>query len=250
VVFRFFTPWGSPVLGGSPAGYFLGPAPSIKSGGRRWAWPVAVCVLARGAPYPCLLSYQGPNDLYTAVQKGGSRGTAADNDEVRNSGIHGFLDVDHHFQHSGRRSMSVRFMADIYLNPALHHLPGVSGLTAHISTDDWLDGRALLSRPVHRQTQLTNPDQPYPARHRHFSPPNAGWVPRTFRPTGPEAPLFVRGGQRRVASVISFRPRFCGNLSGNLRRFRHQFSGVRCSGRFWSTWLIATVVAIWLGPSR
>jgi putative ATP-binding cassette transporter len=175
VVFRFFTPWGRQFWR-ITRGYFLGRA-SIKVWVMLGVLLLSVLLAVR---LTVLLSYQG-NDLYTAVQKA-VQGTAAGNDEVRNSGIHGFWMSIIIFSILATIYV-VRFMADIYLTQRFI-IAWRIWLTAHL-TDDWLDGRAYY-RDLFIDNTIDNPDQRIQQDIDIFTA-NAGGTP-TSRPTGPEAP--------------------------------------------------------------
>jgi len=231
VVFRFFTPWGRQFWR-ITRGYFLGRA-SIKVWATLGVLLLSVLLAVR---LTVLLSYQG-NDLYTAVQKA-VQGTAADNDEVRNSGIHGFWMSIIIFSILATIYV-VRFMADIYLTQRFI-ISWRIWLTAHL-TDDWLDGRAYY-RDLFIDNTIDNPDQRIQQDIDIFTA-NAGGTPNI--PSNGTGSTLLFGAVSAVASVISFAA-ILWNLSGNLAVFGINFP----RAMFWTVLvyvLIATVVAIWLG---
>jgi putative ATP-binding cassette transporter len=231
VVFRFFTPWGRQFWR-ITRGYFLGRA-SIKVWATLGVLLLSVLLAVR---LTVLLSYQG-NDLYTAVQKA-VQGTAADNDEVRNSGIHGFWMSIIIFSILAAIYV-VRFMADIYLTQRFI-ISWRIWLTAHL-TDDWLDGRAYY-RDLFIDNTIDNPDQRIQQDIDIFTA-NAGGTPNI--PSNGTGSTLLFGAVSAVASVISFAA-ILWHLSGNLAVFGINFP----RAMFWTVLvyvLIATVVAIWLG---
>jgi putative ATP-binding cassette transporter len=231
VVFRFFTPWGRQFWR-ITRGYFLGRA-SIKVWATLGVLLLSVLLAVR---LTVLLSYQG-NDLYTAVQKA-VQGTAADNDEVRNSGIHGFWMSIIIFSILATIYV-VRFMADIYLTQRFI-ISWRIWLTAHL-TDDWLDGRAYY-RDLFIDNTIDNPDQRIQQDIDIFTA-NAGGTPNI--PSNGTGSTLLFGAVSAVASVISFAA-ILWHLSGNLAIFGINFP----RAMFWTVLvyvLIATVVAIWLG---
>lgn len=231
VVFRFFTPWGRQFWR-ITRGYFLGRA-SIKVWVMLGVLLLSVLLAVR---LTVLLSYQG-NDLYTAVQKA-VQGTAAGNDEVRNSGIHGFWMSIIIFSILATIYV-VRFMADIYLTQRFI-ISWRIWLTAHL-TDDWLDGRAYY-RDLFIDNTIDNPDQRIQQDIDIFTA-NAGGTPNI--PSNGTGSTLLFGAVSAVASVISFAA-ILWHLSGDLDVFGINFP----RAMFWTVLvyvLIATVVAIWLG---
>jgi vitamin B12/bleomycin/antimicrobial peptide transport system ATP-binding/permease protein len=231
VVFRFFTPWGRQFWR-ITRGYFLGRA-SIKVWVMLGVLLLSVLLAVR---LNVLLSYQG-NDLYTAVQKA-VQGTAAGNDEVRNSGIHGFWMSIIIFSILAT-ILVVRFMADIYLTQRFI-IAWRIWLTAHL-TDDWLDGRAYY-RDLFIDNTIDNPDQRIQQDIDIFTA-NAGGTPNI--PSNGTGSTLLFGAVSAVASVISFAA-ILWHLSGDLTVFGINFP----RAMFWTVLvyvLIATVVAIWLG---
>jgi vitamin B12/bleomycin/antimicrobial peptide transport system ATP-binding/permease protein len=231
LAFRYFTPWGRQFWR-ITRGYFLGRA-SIK------VWLMLAVLLLSvllAVRLTVLLSYQG-NDLYTAVQKA-VQGTAAGNDEVRNSGIHGFWMSIIIFSILATIYV-VRFMGDIYLTQRFI-IAWRIWLTAHL-TDDWLDGRAYY-RDLFIDNTIDNPDQRIQQDIDIFTA-NAGGTPNI--PSNGTGSTLLFGAVNAVASVISFAA-ILWNLSGNF-----PFFGIDIPrAMFWTVLiyvLIATVVAIWLG---
>ncbi|WP_077089358.1 ABC transporter ATP-binding protein/permease [Mycobacterium rhizamassiliense] len=231
VAMRYFTSWGRQYWR-ITGGYFVGRS-SIKV----WAMlGVLLLSVLTAVRLTVLLSYQG-NDLYTAVQKA-FQGTAADNPEVRNSGIHGFWMSIAIFVILATIYV-VRFMADIYLTQRFIIAWRV-WLTAHL-TDDWLGGRAYY-RDLFIDNTIDNPDQRIQQDVDIFTA-NSGGTPNA--PSNGTGSTLLFGAVNAVASVISFAA-ILWNLSGSLTIFGVTFPRVM----FWTVViyvLIATVVAIWLG---
>ena len=231
IAFRYFTPWGRQFWR-ITRGYFVGPA-SIK------VWLVLGVLLLSvllSVRLTVLLSYQG-NDLYTSVQKA-VQGVAASNDNVKNSGIHGFWMSLVIFSVLAILYV-IRFMADIYLTQRFI-IAWRMWLTAHL-TDDWLDGRAYY-RDLFIDNTIDNPDQRIQQDIDIFTA-NAGGTPNI--PSNGTGSTLLFGAVNAVASVISFAA-ILWNLSGNLNLFGVDFP----RAMFWTVLiyvLVATVVAIWLG---
>ena len=229
--FRYFTPWGRQFWR-ITRGYFVGPA-SIKV----WLMlSVLLLSVLLSVRLTVLLSYQG-NDLYTSVQKA-VQGVAASNDNVKNSGIHGFWMSLVIFSVLATLYV-IRFMVDIYVTQRFIIAWRV-WLTAHL-TDDWLDGRAYY-RDLFIDNTIDNPDQRIQQDIDIFTA-NAGGTPNN--PANGTGSTLLFGAVNAVASVISFAA-ILWNLSGNLNLFGVEFPRVM----FWTVLvyvLIATVVAIWLG---
>ena len=231
VAFRYFTPWGRQFWR-ITRGYFVGPA-SVK------VWLVLGVLLLSvllSVRLTVLLSYQG-NDLYTSVQKA-VQGIAAGNDNVKNSGIHGFWMSIGIFVILATLYV-IRFMADIYLTQRFI-IAWRMWLTAHL-TDDWLDGRAYY-RDLFIDNTIDNPDQRIQQDVDIFTT-NAGGTPNI--PSNGTGSTLLFGAVNAVASVISFAA-ILWNLSGNLNLFGVDFP----RAMFWTVLvyvLIATVVAVWLG---
>ncbi|WP_025737083.1 ABC transporter ATP-binding protein/permease [Mycobacterium genavense] len=229
--FRFFTPWGRQFWR-ITRGYFVGPA-SVK------VWlllGVLLLSVLLSVRLSVLLSYQG-NDLYTSVQIA-VQGTAAGDDAVKQSGIHGFWMSIAIF--CGLAALYViRFMLDIYITQRFI-ISWRIWLTAHL-TNDWLAGKAYY-RDLFIDHTIDNPDQRIQQDIDIFTA-NAGGTPNN--PSNGTGSTLLFGAVNAVASVISFAA-ILWNLSGDLTLF-----GVTLPrAMFWTVLvyvLIATVVAIWLG---
>ena len=148
VAFRFLTPWGRQFWR-ITRGYFVG-ARSI----RVWLMlGVLLLSVLLSVRLIVLLSYQG-NDLYTAVQKA-VQGMAADDDVVKQSGIHGFWMSIAIFSVLAGLYV-IRIMADLYLTQRFI-IAWRMWLTARL-TDDWLAGKAYY-RDLFIDNTIDNPDQ-------------------------------------------------------------------------------------------
>jgi putative ATP-binding cassette transporter len=231
VAFRYFTPWGQQFWR-ITRGYFVGAA-SVKV----WLM-VGVLLLSvlLSVRLTVLLSYQG-NDLYTAVQIA-VQGTAAGDDAVKQSGIHGFWMSLVVFSVLAVLYV-IRFMADIYLTQRFI-IAWRIWLTGHL-TDDWLDGKAYY-RDLFIDKTIDNPDQRIQQDIDIFTT-NAGGTPNN--PANGTGSTLLFGAVNAVASVISFTA-ILWKLSGNLNLFGIEFP----RAMFWTVLIyvmIATVVAIWLG---
>jgi vitamin B12/bleomycin/antimicrobial peptide transport system ATP-binding/permease protein len=231
VAMRYFTPWGRQFWR-ITRGYFVG-AQSIRVWLMLGVLLLSVLVSVR---LMVLLSYQG-NDLYTAVQKA-VQGIAADDNRVKESGIHGFWISIAIFSALATLYV-IRFMIDIYLTQRFI-IAWRMWLTAHL-TDDWLDGRAYY-RDLFIDNTIDNPDQRIQQDIDIFTA-NAGGTPNI--PSNGTGSTLLFGAVNAVASVISFAA-ILWNLSGNLNVL-----GVDLPrAMFWTVLvyvLVATVVAIWLG---
>ncbi|OBA73562.1 multidrug ABC transporter ATP-binding protein [Mycobacterium sp. 1554424.7] len=231
VAFRYLTPWGRQFWR-ITRGYFVG-----RSSVKVWLWlGVLLLSVLASVRLSVLLSYQG-NDLYTALQKA-FQGTASGNEEVRNSGIHGFW-----------MSLAIfcllaslwvlRFAVDVYLTQRFI-IAWRMWLTAHL-TDDWLEGRAYY-RDLFIDNTIDNPDQRIQQDIDIFTA-NAGGTPNT--PSNGTGNTLLFGAVNAVASVISFAA-ILWNLSGNLNLFGFTLP----RAMFWTVLvyvLVVTVVAVWLG---
>ncbi|OBF62829.1 multidrug ABC transporter ATP-binding protein [Mycobacterium sp. 852002-50816_SCH5313054-b] len=231
VAFRFLTPWGRQFWR-ITRGYFVGPA-SIK------VWLMLAVLLLSvllSVRLTVLLSYQG-NDLYTGVQKA-VQGIAADDDNVKQSGIHGFWMSIAIFSVLATLYV-IRFMIDIYLTQRFI-IAWRIWLTAHL-TDDWLDGKAYY-RDLFIDNTIDNPDQRIQQDVDIFTA-NAGGTPNI--PSNGTGSTLLFGAVNAVASVISFTA-ILWQLSGDL----DVFGLVLPRAMFWTVLvyvLVATLVAIWLG---
>ncbi|OBI45662.1 ABC transporter ATP-binding protein/permease [Mycobacterium sp. E796] len=231
VAFRYLTPWGRQFWR-ITRGYFVGP-----SSVRVWAMlGVLLLSVLCSVRLTVLLSYQG-NDLYTAVQKA-VQGIAADDANVKQSGIHGFWMSIGIFSVLATLYV-IRFMIDIYLTQRFIIAWRV-WLTAHL-TDDWLDGKAYY-RDLFIDNTIDNPDQRIQQDIDIFTA-NAGGTPNI--PSNGTGSTLLFGAVNAVASVISFAA-ILWQLSGNLEIF-----GFELPRAMFVTVLVyvlvATVVAVWLG---
>ncbi len=231
VAFRFFTPWGRQFWR-ITRGYFVGPA-SVKVWLMLGVLLLSVLLSVR---LTVLLSYQG-NDLYTGVQKA-VQGIAADDANVKQSGIHGFWMSIGIFSVLATLYV-IRFMIDIYLTQRFI-IAWRIWLTAHL-TDDWLDGKAYY-RDLFIDNTIDNPDQRIQQDIDIFTT-NAGGTPNV--PSNGTGSTLLFGAVNAVASVISFAA-ILWHLSGNLDVFGLELP----RAMFWTVLvyvLVATVVAVWLG---
>ena len=230
-LFRYFTPWGRQFWRITHE-YFVGPQ-SV----RVWLMlGVLLLSVLLSVRLTVLLSYQG-NDLYTSVQKA-VQGLAAGDDNVKQSGIHGFWMSLAIFSVLAVLWV-IRFMADIYLTQRFIIAWRV-WLTAHL-TDDWLAGKAYY-RDLFIDNTIDNPDQRIQQDVDIFTT-NAGGTPNI--PSNGTGSTLLFGAVNAVASVISFAA-ILWNLSGDLNIFGFTFP----RAMFWTVLvyvLIATVVAVWLG---
>jgi len=231
VAFRFLTPWGRQFWR-ITRGYFVG-ARSI----RVWLMlGVLLLSVLLSVRLIVLLSYQG-NDLYTAVQKA-VQGMAADDDVVKQSGIHGFWMSIAIFSVLAGLYV-IRIMADLYLTQRFI-IAWRMWLTARL-TDDWLAGKAYY-RDLFIDNTIDNPDQRIQQDVDIFTA-NAGATPNS--PFNGSGSTLLFGAVNAVASVISFAA-ILWNLSGDLNLFGVDFP----RAMFWTVLvyvLVATVVAVWLG---
>ncbi|MEE6177453.1 ABC transporter ATP-binding protein/permease [Mycobacterium sp. 050134] len=231
VVFRFSTPWGQQFWR-ITRGYFSG----IRSF-RVWLMlGVLLLSVLLGVRLMVLFSYQS-NDMYTAVQMA-VQGIATGDDEVKQSGIHGFWASIGIFVLLATLYV-FRILTDLYLTQRFI-IAWRMWLTAHL-TDDWLEGRAYY-RDLFIDNTIDNPDQRIQQDIDIFTA-NAGGTPNS--PGNGTGSTLLFGAVNAVASVISFAA-ILWNLSGNLT-----ILGVDLPrAMFWTVLVyvfFATVVAIWLG---
>lgn len=231
VLLRFSTRWGRQYWG-ITRGYFTG----------THAVPVwlmlAVLLLSviASVRLNVLLSFQG-KDLYNGLQKA-FQGMGADNEAVRQSGIHGFW-----------MSLAIfcvlaaifiaRVMGDIYLTQRFIIAWRV-WLTAHL-TADWLDGRAYY-RTRFIDNAIDNPDQRIQQDIDIFTT-GAGATPNI--PSNGTTDTLLFGAVNAVASVLSFAA-ILWNLSGNLTVLGLDIP----RAMFWIVIvyvLAATVITFWIG---
>ncbi|BBZ69593.1 ABC transporter ATP-binding protein/permease [Mycobacterium paraseoulense] len=231
VAFRYLTPWGRQFWR-ITRGYFVG----ARSVGVWLMLGVLLFSVLLSVRLMVLLSYQG-NDLYTAVQKA-VQGLAADDDAVKQSGIHGFWMSIAIFSVLAVLYV-IRFMIDIYLTQRFI-IAWRMWLTANL-TDDWLAGRAYY-RDLFIDNTIDNPDQRIQQDIDIFTA-NAGGTPNI--PSNGTGSTLLFGAVNAVASVISFAA-ILWNLSGSLTVLGVEFP----RAMFWTVLvyvLVATLVAIWLG---
>lgn len=231
VALRYLTPWGQQFWR-ITRGYFVGSA-SIKV----WLMlGVLLLSVVLSVRLNVLLSYQS-NDLSTAVQIA-VQGMAADDDKIKQSGVHGFWMSIAIFILLATLFV-MRVMADIYLTQRFVIAWRV-WLTANL-TDDWLEGRAYY-RDLFIDNTIDNPDQRIQQDIDIFTA-NAGGTPNA--PTNGTTNTLLFGAVNAMASVISFAA-ILWNLSGDLT-----VAGVNLPrAMFWVVLvyvLVATVVAFWLG---
>jgi vitamin B12/bleomycin/antimicrobial peptide transport system ATP-binding/permease protein len=232
LAFRYFTPWGRQFWR-ITRGYFVGRA-SVKVWLMLGVLLLSVLVSVR---LTVLFSYQG-NDLLTGVQKA-VQGIAAGDDEVKQSGIHGFWMSIVIFSLLAALYVG-RYMADIYLTQRFI-VAWRMWLTAHL-TDDWLDGRAYY-RDLFIDNTIDNPDQRIQQDIDIFTANASPSTPNI--PSNSTLNTLLFGAVNAVASVISFAA-ILWNLSGNLNVFGMEVP----RAMFWTVLvyvLVATGVAIWLG---
>ncbi|OBK63564.1 multidrug ABC transporter ATP-binding protein [Mycobacterium colombiense] len=228
---RYLTPWGRQFWR-ITRGYFVGSA-SIKV----WLMlGVLLLSVVLSVRLNVLLSYQS-NDLSTAVQIA-VQGMAADDDKIKQSGVHGFW-VSIAIFILLATIFVIRVMADIYLTQRFIIAWRV-WLTGNL-TDDWLAGRAYY-RDLFIDNTIDNPDQRIQQDIDIFTA-NAGGTPNA--PTNGTTNTLLFGAVNAMASVISFAA-ILWNLSGDLT-----VAGVNLPrAMFWVVLvyvLVATVVAFWLG---
>ncbi|OBH52004.1 ABC transporter ATP-binding protein/permease [Mycobacterium sp. E2479] len=231
LAFRYLTPWGRQFWR-ITRGYFVG-SESIKVWLMLGVLLLSVLLSVR---LVVLLSYQG-NDLYTGVQKA-VQGMAADDDTVKQSGVHGFWMSLAIFSVLAVLYV-IRFAADVYLTQRFI-IAWRMWLTSNL-TDDWLEGRAYY-RDLFIDNTIDNPDQRIQQDIDIFTA-NAGGTPNI--PSNGTGSTLLFGAVNAVASVISFAA-ILWQLSGDL----NLFGVVLPRAMFWTVLvyvLIATVVAVWLG---
>jgi putative ATP-binding cassette transporter len=183
-----------------------------------------------------LFSYQS-NDLYTALQKA-FEGIAVGNDEVRNSGIHGFWMALAIFCLLAGLFIA-RVVLDIYLTQRFI-IAWRAWLTGHL-TDDWLDGRAYY-RDLFIDNTIDNPDQRIQQDVDIFTA-GVGGTPNI--PSNGTDTTLLLGAVHAVVTVIAFTG-ILWRLSGHLNIVGFELP----RALFWTVLLyvlVATVGAIWLG---
>ncbi|MUL85437.1 MULTISPECIES: ABC transporter ATP-binding protein/permease [unclassified Mycolicibacterium] len=212
--------------------YFTGPGC-----GKVWLWlgTILLSVIV-GVRLDVLFSYQG-NDLMTGVQVA-SQGLAAGNEEVKQSGIHGFWAALGIFCILAAFYVA-RIMLDLFIMQRFM-LAWRAWLTDRL-TGDWLAGKAYYRTRFIDDT-IDNPDQRIQSDIDIFT---AGVGPMPNNPNYFSKSVLLFGAIDAVVSVISFTV-ILWNLSGNLTLFG--FTMPRAM--FWIGLLyvlIGSVVAFWIG---
>jgi vitamin B12/bleomycin/antimicrobial peptide transport system ATP-binding/permease protein len=236
VLFRYLTVWGRQFWR-ITGGYFTG-----RHSVRVWLMlGVLLFSVMLSVRLNVLFSYQN-NDLFTSLQKA-FQGIAAGDDQVKNSGIHGFW-----------MSLAIfsllafififRILLDIYLTQRFI-LAWRVWLTGHL-TDDWLEGRAYY-RDLFIDSTIDNPDQRIQQDVDIFTANSGGNGPGGMPniPSNGTGNTLLFGAVHAVASVISFAA-ILWNLSGTETVFGIGIPRAMFLVVFVYV-LIATVVAIWLG---
>lgn len=231
ILCRYLTGWGRQYWR-ITGGYFTG-----RHAVRVWLMlGVLLLMVLCSVRVTVLLSYF-TNDLYTSLQKA-FQGIASGNDQVKNSGIHGFWMSLAIFSLLAAIFIA-RLLLDIYLTQRFI-IAWRMWLTSHL-TDDWLDGRAYY-RDLFIDNTIDNPDQRIQQDIDIFTT-NVGSTPNIPQYETQNTLLF--GAVNAVASVLSFAA-ILWNLSGGLTVFGFELP----RAMFWIVLvyvLIATVVAFWLG---
>jgi len=231
VLIRYFMPWGRQYWRITRQ-YFVG-VDSI----RVWLMlGVLLFSVVLAVRLNVLFSYQG-NDMYTALQKA-FQGTAADDPEVKRSGVHGFWMSIEIFSVMAVIHV-IRVMADIYLTQRFIIAWRV-WLTGHL-TDDWLAGRAYY-RDLFIDETIDNPDQRIQQDVDIFTA-GAGGTPNA--PSNGTGSTLLFGAVQSVISVISFTA-ILWHLSGELTVFGVGFP----RAMFWIVMvyvLAATIIAFFIG---
>lgn len=202
-----------------------------------WAW-VAVLLLSTiiSVRLDVLLSYYG-NDLFTSLQVA-FQGRGADNDEMRESGIHGFWMSLLVFAILATIYIS-RVMLDIYLTQRFI-IRWRMWLTDRV-TCDWLDDRAYY-RTRFTDSDIDNPDQRIQYDVDIFTA-GVGSSPNT--PMVGTSSTLLFGAINSLVTVVSF-TLILWNLSGPLTMF-----GITLGhALFWVVLVyvvFATIIAFWIG---
>ncbi len=202
-----------------------------------WAW-VAVLLLSTiiSVRLDVLLSYYG-NDLFTSLQVA-FQGRGADNDEMRESGIHGFWMSLIVFAILATIYIS-RVMLDIYLTQRFI-IRWRMWLTDRV-TCDWLDDRAYY-RTRFTDSDIDNPDQRIQYDVDIFTA-GVGSSPNT--PMVGTSSTLLFGAINSLVTVVSFTV-ILWNLSGPLTMF-----GLTLGHALFLVVLIyvvfATIIAFWIG---
>ena len=202
-----------------------------------WAW-VAVLLLSTiiSVRLDVLLSYYG-NDLFTSLQVA-FQGRGADNDEMRESGIHGFWMSLIVFAILATIYIS-RVMLDIYLTQRFI-IRWRMWLTDRV-TCDWLDDRAYY-RTRFTDSDIDNPDQHIQYDVDIFTA-GVGSSPNT--PMVGTSSTLLFGAINSLVTVVSFTV-ILWNLSGPLTMFGLTLG----HALFWVVLIyvvFATIIAFWIG---
>ena len=202
-----------------------------------WAW-VAVLLLSTiiSVRLDVLLSYYG-NDLFTSLQVA-FQGRGADNDEMRESGIHGFWMSLIVFAILATIYIS-RVMLDIYLTQRFI-IRWRMWLTDRV-TCDWLDDRAYY-RTRFTDSDIDNPDQRIQYDVDIFTA-GVGSSPNT--PMVGTSSTLLFGAINSLVTVVSF-TLILWNLSGPLTMFGLTLG----HALFWVVLIyvvFATIIAFWIG---
>ncbi|TXI42905.1 MAG: ABC transporter ATP-binding protein/permease [Mycobacterium sp.] len=202
-----------------------------------WAW-VAVLLLSTiiSVRLDVLLSYYG-NDLFTSLQVA-FQGRGADNDEMRESGIHGFWMSLIVFAILATIYIS-RVMLDIYLTQRFI-IRWRMWLTDRV-TCDWLDDRAYY-RTRFTDSDIDNPDQRIQYDVDIFTA-GVGSSPNT--PMVGTSSTLLFGAINSLVTVVSFTV-ILWNLSGPLTAFGLTLG----HALFWVVLIyvvFATIIAFWIG---
>ena len=202
-----------------------------------WAW-VAVLLLSTiiSVRLDVLLSYYG-NDLFTSLQVA-FQGRGADNDEMRESGIHGFWMSLIVFAILATIYIS-RVMLDIYLTQRFI-IRWRMWLTDRV-TCDWLDDRAYY-RTRFTDSDIDNPDQRIQYDVDIFTA-GVGSSPNT--PMVGTSSTLLFGAINSLVTVVSFTV-ILWNLSGPLTMFGLTLG----HALFWVVLIyvvFATIIAFWIG---
>ena len=202
-----------------------------------WAW-VAVLLLSTiiSVRLDVLLSYYG-NDLFTSLQVA-FQGRGADNDEMRESGIHGFWMSLIVFAILATIYIS-RVMLDIYLTQRFI-IRWRMWLTDRV-TCDWLDDRAYY-RTRFTDSDIDNPDQRIQYDADIFTA-GVGSSPNT--PMVGTSSTLLFGAINSLVTVVSFTV-ILWNLSGPLTMFGLTLG----HALFWVVLIyvvFATIIAFWIG---
>lgn len=226
-----FTTWGRQFWRITGA-YFTG-RKSVKV----WLWLGGLLLLVIiGVKLNVLFSYQG-NDLLTGIQVA-VQGIAADNQPVKESGVHGFYSSLGIFS-----IMAVIYVARLMLDLFLLQrftLAWRAWLTDRL-TVDWLDGKAYYRSRFIDDT-IDNPDQRIQSDIDIFT---AGVGPLPNTPSHTTGSTLLFGAVSSVVSIVSFVP-ILWTLSGTLTLFGTDIP----KAMFWVGFLyvvLATVFAFWIG---